>query len=301
MTFDEMRNAIQPYVDISNKKRKQFKDRDKLKKRKILTLESKDPDDEDDEKESQPDKKKFKKPFSKNNFKCYNCGKFGHYAQNCKNAPMTKKSTGKPIKKKKYTIKNLRKQMHCLLKKTEESKDFQEDSSDESESDPVFTKKKVKISVITMKRRGPVLINILKPKILKKFEEGFNPDVIFDSGAQATAFSKVHPLMSKINENPRFELQFGGGEVAKVDALGDIGMLKNIHCSTALTHECLSIPQLACMGFQVVFDSENAYVMKREANINIKKKHILMTAKMIDGLYKMPMNDLVTALIAGVN
>ena len=129
------------------------------------------------------------------------------------------------------------------------------------------------------------------------FNELDNPDVVLDSGASATVFTKVHPLMKDIQTNIRTELVFAGGEVGAVDATASLGDMNDIHCSAALAHECLSVSQLAAMGYTVVFDSEHAYILKPYSDFNIKANDILMRAANVEGLYKLPLHTVVSTLI----
>jgi hypothetical protein len=73
--------------------------------------------------------------------------------------------------------------------------------------------------------------------------------------------------------------------------------MKDIHCSAALAHECLSVSQLAAMGYTVVFDSEHAYILKPYSDFNIKANDILMRAANVEGLYKLPLHTVVSTLI----
>jgi hypothetical protein len=73
--------------------------------------------------------------------------------------------------------------------------------------------------------------------------------------------------------------------------------MKDIHCSSALNHEVLSVSQLTKLGFTVVFDSANAYVLKENVNIRIKSTDIIMNAPMVEGLYKLPLLDVVNTFV----
>ena len=90
---------------------------------------------------------------------------------------------------------------------------------------------------------------------------------------------------------------FAGGEVGGVDATGSLGDMKDIHCSSFLVNECLSVSQLAAMGYTVVFDSEDAYILKPYSDFDIKANDILMKAAIVDGLYKLPLHVVVSNLI----
>jgi hypothetical protein len=175
---------------------------------------------------------------------------------------------------------------------------FKEDSS-EDEAPPPKKKSgvKFKVNVITTrlsKVQKPSSISIIRVPVFGDHED---PDIILDSGAQVTALSKSHPVMLDIDTKSRTELVFAGGAGGKVDSVARIGDLTNVHCSSSLTNECLSISQLSKLGYVVIFDNESAYVMKKNAEIVLDQREVLMTAKLTDGLYKMPLSTMIKSLV----
>jgi hypothetical protein len=136
---------------------------------------------------------------------------------------------------------------------------------------------------------------------LQRFDETDNPDVMIDSGANSTVFTKIHPLMDNVKRNTKAELVFAGGEVGIVDATGSIGEMKEIHCSSALAHEIMSVSQLTEIGYTLVFDSSNAYVLKKGTVFEINNEDILMQGVNHEGLYKIPLHTIVQSLINEAN
>jgi hypothetical protein len=51
------------------------------------------------------------------------------------------------------------------------------------------------------------------------------------------------------------------------------------------------------LGYTLVFDSENAYILKKEADFNIESNDILMKGIIQDGLYKIPLHTVIQNLI----
>ena len=153
----------------------------------------------------------------------------------------------------------------------------------------------VRINVITVKKSQHIPINSIRER-LPRFSTGQNPDVILDSGAQSTCFSKLHPVMVEKRANRAINLEFADGNTSTVDGIGNMGELRNINISGMLTHECLSISQLAKLGYATVFDQEKACIFKRETILDVKRDDILIEAFMENGLYKIPMNDLAAIL-----
>jgi hypothetical protein len=250
-----------------------------------------------------------KKKYDLSKIKCYNCNKMGHYARDCKSPPKNKN------KQKKDNAK-FKKQVHAIMEAMEKS-DPSDDEEDEAPKKKIKFKggSKVKVNVIMKRKRSIVPIDSVKlmksslrtssssssTSVSKdgtsKFSETDNPDMIIDSGAQTTVFTKVHPLMNNIKKDTKIELVFAGGDVATVDATANLGEMENVHCSSSLAHECLSVSQLTMLGYTLVFDSENAYILKKEADFNIESNDILMKGIIQDGLYKIPLHTVIQNLI----
>jgi hypothetical protein len=233
----------------------------------------------------------------------------GHYAKDCKSQSLNKGKKNGPKKgSKTFKMKDLKKQVNSLVKTAMEVRD---DSSSEEEEEQAKKKPKTsgvkfkKVNVIT-KRDRPTVNSVRSSggtimKQVPTFTEGENPDVILDSGAQVTAFSKSHYLMVDINKQPTSELVFAGGKGGKVESIGSLGELKDIHCSSALSNECLSVSQLSALGYIVIFDCNGAYIMKRGASVTVNEKELLFTADISNGLYKLPLQTAVKALIEDSN
>jgi hypothetical protein len=107
--------------------------------------------------------------------------------------------------------------------------------------------------------------------------------------------------MENVTSNRHIELEFAGGETAEVDAIGNLGDIQGILCSSSLTHECLSISQMSKAGYVVVFDESAAYVLKRGVMIDLTRDDVLMTAKEHKGLYRLPMNKFIQTMINETN
>jgi hypothetical protein len=235
------------------------------------------------------------------NVKCYNCNRLGHYARDCKVKTKAKKFTRKGFKTDKPKFKR---QVHSISF----AEDVNEPNEEEEKQVEIPKKKvkktgsRVKINVILKKKKSQVPINSVKARsvygvTIPRFKNTDNPDMILDSGAQTTVLTRYHPLMSDLDSSSKNELIFAGGQVATVDATGNLGNMKDIHCSSALNHEVLSVSQLTKLGFTVVFDSANAYVLKENVNIRIKSTDIIMNAPMVEGLYKLPLLDVVNTFV----
>ena len=286
LTFDQAKGKVESYIQLYETGQRKTG----FKKRKILGVKVNDSKSNDGYTR-----------YDNSNVKCYNCNKMGHYARDCRLPPKNKKKT---------TTKNSNKNDKRRLKKQVQSiiKSIQDDKSDDDDEEEVEEPKKktktkaggsrVKVNVITKRRRSPLPINsVRRVNGPSMFNEADNPDVVLDSGASATVFTKVHPLMKDVQTNIRTELVFAGGEVGAVDATASLGDMNDIHCSAALAHECLSVSQLAAMGYTVVFDSEHAYILKPYSDFNIKANDILMRAANVEGLYKLPLHTVVSTLI----
>jgi len=286
MTFDEAKGIVESYVQLHETGIK----KSYAKKRRILGVRVNE--------SSSSSHEGYHRDLS--NIKCYNCNKKGHYAKDCRSSPKNKKKQGKSSSK--VDKRRLKRQVQSIIKSIKE--EDSEDGSQDEEEEPkkrVKTKpsgSKVKINVITKRRRSAIPINsIRKLKGPSSYNEADNPDVVLDSGATTTVFTKVHPLMKDIQTNVKTELVFAGGSIGGVDATGSIGNMQEIHCSSDLSFEVLSVSQLAALGYTVVFDSENAYILKPSSDFNIKGKDILMKAAFVDGLYKLPLHTVVSNLI----
>ncbi len=285
LTFDEAKGKVESYIQLHESGQRRYG----VKKRKVLGIRVRDSKNYNGSTR-----------YDTSNMKCYNCNKIGHISRDCREPPKNKK------KQTKYSFKNdkrkLKKQIQSIMKSIREEESDSDVREEEEEPKKKIKSKpsgsKVKINVIIKRRRSPIPVHSVRrlngPSM---FNEADNPDVILDSGASTTVFTKVHPLMKDIQTNIRTELVFAGGEVGGVDATASLGDMKDIHCSSVLAHECLSVSQLTAMGYTVVFDSEHAYILKPYSDFDIKANDILMKAVNVDGLYKLPLHDVVSNLI----
>jgi hypothetical protein len=138
--------------------------------------------------------------------------------------------------------------------------------------------------------------------LTKVVEEGEEPVVlnnsvkedmiIMDSGAEVTAMNEVPDGMIETKKNPKLSLVYGNKGSTKVQRIGRLGDLTNIHISADISDNVLSLSQVTELGYKVLMTNSNLYLLSSEVEFNIKKKHVMLTANRHGKLYKAHLNEL---------
>jgi hypothetical protein len=113
-----------------------------------------------------------------------------------------------------------------------------------------------------------------------------------DSGAEVTAMNEVPDGMIETKKNPKLSLVYGNKGSTKVQRIGRLGDLTNIHISADISDNVLSLSQVTELGYKVLMTNSNLYLLSSEVEFNIKKKHVMLTANRHGKLYKAHLNEL---------
>jgi hypothetical protein len=84
--------------------------------------------------------------------------------------------------------------------------------------------------------------------------------VLFDSGAEVTAFRSEPDGLEITHEDPHRTLIFGNNQTSKVLRVGALGGLKDIHISDDLSENVISVARLCRQGYKVVFAKDDMYL-----------------------------------------
>jgi hypothetical protein len=115
--------------------------------------------------------------------------------------------------------------------------------------------------------------------------------IIMDSGAEVTAMNEIPEGMIETKKNPKLSLVYGNNGSTKVQKIGRLGELTDIHISEDIYESVLSLSQVTDMGYKVIMTKSNMYLLSPSVDFNIKKKHVKLTANRDGKLYRAPMSD----------
>jgi hypothetical protein len=103
--------------------------------------------------------------------------------------------------------------------------------------------------------------------------------------------NEVPDGMIETKKNPKLSLVYGNNGSTKVQRIGRLGDLTNIHISQDISDSVLSLSQVTEMGYKVLITKSNMYLLSPSIEFDIKKKHVKLTANRDGKLYKAHMAD----------
>jgi hypothetical protein len=133
-----------------------------------------------------------------------------------------------------------------------------------------------------------------KKVMMTKFD---SKQIIMDSGAEVTVLHEEIDGMGITNDNPKVSLVYGNNQTSKVQKLGNMGKMKDVHISSDISDNVLSISQLTDLGYSVLTTDKNMYVIRPDITFDLKRSSLMLTAKRNGGLYKAQLNKLSKLLI----
>jgi hypothetical protein len=144
--------------------------------------------------------------------------------------------------------------------------------------------------------------DVVRINLTKVVEDGEEPvvmnnsvrddTIILDSGAEVTAMKEVPEGMIETKKNPKLSLVFGNKGSTKVQKIGKLGDLTNIHISADISDNVLSLSQVTELGYKILITNSKLYLLSPKTQFDVKKKHIMLTANRYGKLYKAHMSEL---------
>jgi hypothetical protein len=98
--------------------------------------------------------------------------------------------------------------------------------------------------------------------------------------------------MIETKKNPKLSLVFGNKGSTKVQKIGKLGDLTNIHISADISDNVLSLSQVTELGYKILITNSKLYLLSPKTQFDVKKKHIMLTADRHGKLYKAHLNEL---------
>jgi hypothetical protein len=204
------------------------------------------------QKKSKPNRFGKSDKLNLSNVECFNCHKKGHFKKDCPS--LSKEDKNKFNSKKKSKNKD----------------------GDDNET--------IHINLTRVMEEGE------EPVVLSNSVK--EDTIIMDSGAEVTAMNEVPDGMIETKKNPKLSLVYGNKGSTKVQRIGRLGDLTNIHISADISDNVLSLSQVTELGYKVLITNSKLYLLSPKVEFDIKKKHVMLTADRHGKLYKAHLNEL---------
>ena len=120
--------------------------------------------------------------------------------------------------------------------------------------------------------------------------------IIFDSGAEVTAFKSMPYSLEVTDSKPQRNLIYGNNGVSKVFKIGALGGLKDIHISNDLVDNIVSISKLCKHDYTAIFNKDNMFLIKKDCKINVDGHDVALIAKRVGGIYVTSMESLLNTI-----